>query len=180
MMFDDVVLSRHSVRAYNPSKKVTKQQVVEMIKTAQLAPSWKNSQTGRYYVVLAPEKLQETRQCLARQNQIVTKDVNVLIVSTYVKNRSGFDRNGMPENELGNGWGCYDLGLQNALLLLKATDMGIDSIVLGLRDAKGLRKVLNIPETEDVAAVIALGYRAEAEIKSPQRKDTADIVTFYE
>ncbi len=72
------------------------------------------------------------------------------------------------------------MGLQNALLLLKATDMGIDSIVLGLRDAEGIRKVLNIPETEDVVAVIALGYRAEAEIKSPQRKDTAEIVSFYE
>lgn len=180
MEFGDVVSNRRSVRVYDPSKKVTKQQVLEMIKTAQQAPSWKNAQTGRYYVVSDPDKLQKMRECLVLQNQIVTKDVNVLIVSTYVKNRSGFDRNGMPENELGNGWGCYDLGLQNALLLLKATDMGIDSIVLGLRDAEGLSKVLNIPETEDVVAVIALGYRGEADIKSPKRKDTAEIVTFYE
>ena len=180
MNFDDIVNKRRSVRNYNPNKKISKQQIFELIHCAQQAPSWKNAQTSRYYVIFNEEKLQETRQCLAQQNQIVTKDINTLIISTYIKNCSGFDRNGIPENELGNGWGCYDLGLQNAFLILKATDMGIDSIILGLRNAEELRKVLNIPETEDIVAVIALGYRADEEIKSSKRKETSDIITFFE
>lgn len=180
MNLDDIVCNRHSVRSYNPHKKVTKQQIMELIACAQKAPSWKNSQTGRYYAVFNPEKLQEVRQCLAEQNQIVTKDINALLVTTYVKNRSGFTREGKPENELGNGWGSYDLGLQNAFLILKATDMGLDSIILGLRDADALRATLDIPETEDVVAVIAIGYRSEAEIQSPQRKDINMITKIFE
>ena len=180
MNFDDVIRQRRSVRSYDNTKLVTKAQIMEMIKSAQMAPSWKNSQTGRYYAIFNPEKLLEVRQCLVTQNQIVTKDVNVVLVTTYVKNRSGFTRDGMPENELGNGWGCYDLGMQNAILTLKATEMGIDSVILGLRDAEALRKVLNIPETEDIVAVIALGYRKENEILAPKRKDTEDIVTLVE
>ena len=180
MTFDDVVAARRSVRSYDAAKKVTKQQVFDLIKCAQQAPSWKNSQTGRYYAVFSPDKLAEVRQCLAEQNKIVTKDVNVLLVTTYVKNRSGFTREGTPENELGNGWGCYDLGLQNALLVLKATEIGLDSVILGLRDGEALRKVLNIPETEDVGAVIALGYRANADIVAPKRKEVDDILTLFE
>lgn len=180
MNFDEIVANRHSVRSYNPNKKVTKQQILELVACAQKAPSWKNAQTGRYYVVLDNNKLQEVRQCLAKQNQIVTQDVNALIITTYSKNHSGFDKNRQPENELGNGWGCYDLGLQNAFLILKATDLGLDTIILGLRDADALRHTLDIPETEDVVAVIAVGYRGEVEIKSPPRKDINLITKIFE
>lgn len=177
MNFDDVVAKRRSIRTYDANKKVNKEQILELIKCAQQAPSWKNSQTARYYAVFDADKLAEVRQCLALQNQIVTKDVNVLLVTTYVKNRSGFTREGMPENELGNGWGCYDLGLQNALLCLKATDMGLDTVILGLRDGEALRKALNIPETEDVGAVIVVGYRAVADVPAPKRKEPTEILT---
>ena len=177
MNFDDVIYKRRSIRTYDANKKVSKEQILELIQAAQQAPSWKNSQTARYYAVFDAEKLAEVRQGLALQNQIVTKDVNVLLVTTYVKNRSGFTREGIAENELGNGWGCYDLGLQNALLCLKATDMGLDTVILGLRDADALRKALNIPETEDVGAVIAVGYRT-ADVPAPKRKAPEEIVTF--
>ena len=178
MNFDDVIAQRRSIRTYDANKKVSSEQILELIQAAQQAPFWKNSQTARYYAVFDADKLAEVRQGLALQNQIVTKDVNVLLVTTYVKNRSGFTREGTPENELGNGWGCYDLGLQNALLCLKATDMGLDTVILGLRDADALRKALNIPETEDVGAVIAVGYRT-ADVPAPKRKDINDILKVF-
>lgn len=58
--------------------------------------------------------------------------------------------------------------------------MGVDSIILGLRDAEGLRRVLNIPDTEEVVSVIALGYRKEIEILPPKRKELDGILTVYE
>ena len=45
------------------------------------------------------------------------------------------------------------------LLLLKATELGLGSIVLGLRDAKAIRALLNIPDEEVVVSVICIGYR---------------------
>lgn len=180
MNFDEIVANRRSIRSYNPEKKVSKEQIFEILKTAQAAPSWKNSQTGRYYVVMNENKLQEVRAALHPQNQIVTQNVNVLIVATFIKNVSGFNQNGMPDNELGNGWGCYDLGIQNAFLCLKARDMGIDSIILGLRDADKLRNILDIPEDEDVVSVIALGYRNIDDVKMPPRKEISVIAKFFE
>lgn len=55
--------------------------------------------------------------------------------------------------------------------------MGLDTVILGLRDADALRKALNIPETEDVGAVIAVGYRT-ADVPAPKRKAPEEIVTF--
>ena len=105
MNLDEVIAQRRSVREYRGDKEVTKEQVRELIRSAQQAPSWKNSQTGRYYAIFNKDKMKEVREQLVEQNQLVTKDVNVVIVSTFVKNRSGFNREGQAENELGNGWG---------------------------------------------------------------------------
>ena len=44
--------TRRSIRHYDAEKKVTKEQVETLIKAASLAPSWKNTQTSRYYCCL--------------------------------------------------------------------------------------------------------------------------------
>ncbi len=36
-----------------------------------------------------------------------------LVVTAFVKDRSGFTQDGTPDNEVGNGWGYYDLGLHD-------------------------------------------------------------------
>jgi nitroreductase len=38
--------------------------IEEILKAAQQAPTWKNSQTGRYYIVNTPEKMEELRTLL--------------------------------------------------------------------------------------------------------------------
>lgn len=101
-----------------------------------------------------------------------------LVVTTFVSNRSGFDRDGNPDNECGNGWGYYDLGLHNENFILKAKELGLDTLIMGIRDSEKIRKELNIPETETVVSVIAVGYGTVAPAK-PKRKAVDDILKFY-
>lgn len=177
MELKEAVLSRRSIRAYK-NEQVEKEKVEEIIRFVQNAPSWKNSQTGRYYVVITPEKLREIKSdCLAEFNQNNSKNAPVLIVTAYEKKISGFDMEGNPVNELGDKWGAYDLGLQNELLLLKARELGLDTLIMGIRDGEKLRKALDIPETQDVVSVIALGYR-DINPDMPARKDI-DYITKY-
>ena len=49
MELQAVMEKRRSIRNYNPERKVTKEQLEELIKAATYAPSWKNLQTSRYY-----------------------------------------------------------------------------------------------------------------------------------
>ena len=61
--------SRRSIRAYK-EQPVERQKVEEIIRFLQNAPSWKNSQTGRYYVVMSPDKLKRVKSgCLPEFNQ---------------------------------------------------------------------------------------------------------------
>ncbi len=171
--------TRRSIRAYKQGESIEKSVLEELVKAAQLAPSWKNSQTGRYYVVQTPEKVEEVKKAaLPEFNQNSCKDVSALIVTTFVKNRAGFDREGNPDNELGNEWGAYDLGLANQNLLLKAAELGLDTLVMGIRDEKALRTQLSIPEDQEVVAVIAVGYRKE-DAEMPKRKELEKVAVFF-
>ena len=81
-------------------------------------------------------------------------------------------------NEIGDGWGAYDCGLSNCYLVLKARAMGFDTLIMGMRDAEGLRKLFDIPESEAVMAVISLGYR-DSEPTRPERRPFGEIVKFF-
>ena len=74
------------------------------------------------------------KDCLPKFNSNSVENAPVLIITSFVKNSSGYEKNGEETNELGNGWGFYDLGLHNENLLLKAKDLGLDTLVIGIRD----------------------------------------------
>lgn len=70
--------TRRSIRHYDAEKKVTKEQVETLIKAASLAPSWKNTQTSRYYCVLSEDKVAEfSQKCLPEFNQKNSEDLDV-------------------------------------------------------------------------------------------------------
>ncbi len=172
--------SRRSIRGYDASRKVTEEELMVLIEAAQQAPSWKNTQTGRYDVVCSEEKKAEVLQnCLPPFNAKNAEGAAALIVTSFVKDCSGFDQEGgTPSNEIGNGWGMYDLGLQNENLLLKAKEMGMDTLVMGIRDASALRKLLLIDDKQEIGPVIALGYAAQGP-RPKERRPAAEIVRFF-
>lgn len=177
MDFTTLVNERRSIRAFLPDNTISKTTVEEIIKTTLQAPTWKNTETGHYYVALTEEAIEKTRACLPAFNQKSTANASAYIVTTYEKDISGFTK-GVADNELANQWGAYDLGLQNSYLVLRAKELGLDSLIMGLRDADALREVFQIPESEVVVAVIALGYRdGEAFIR--KRKSPEDVTKFF-
>ena len=177
--FDEILHQRRSIRHFDADTKIPQASIVQIIEAALEAPSWRNQQTSRYHVVSTPEILAQLKSsCLPPKNQITVADAPVLIVSTFVRGVVGFNADGCAENELGDGWGLYDLGLQNSILLLKAAELGLDTVVLGLRDADAIRNLLNIPSEEVIGAVIGVGLRTADAIR-PARKSVADITKFY-
>ena len=167
MELSEALNNRKSTRHYI-DKKVDKSLLDEMLSAANLAPSWKNSQTPRFYVATGEKSKNAVREALPEFNRKNSENASAYIVTTVVLNRSGFDKDGTAVTEIGNGWGYYDLGLNNMALLLK-----------GIRDGEKLRKEFDIPETEAVVSVIAVGY-TDSEIVRPKRKSVEDFAKFYE
>ena len=177
MEFQKLIEKRRTVLKYVKGNTVTKEDILAMVKAAQEAPSWKNSQTGRYYCVMDETDVARFRQeCLPEMNAGKCENA-VLIISTFVHDRAGFQKDGTADNELGNGWGCYDLGLQNENLVLKAAELGYGSLIMGIRDADKIREFLEIPQEETVVAVIAVGVPGEQPDR-PKRKEVEEIVKF--
>ena len=177
MELREVMQKRKSIRQYLTTP-VEEEKVKAMIEAAILAPTWKNAQEIRYYVAVSEEKRQAVLDALGEGNRKKTQNAPVFLISAVILNRAGFQKDGSADNELGNGWGCYDLGLQNENLILKATDLGLSTLIMGLREANRLREILNIPETETIVSVIAVGKAAEEPIR-PHRKPIEEIAKFF-
>jgi nitroreductase len=179
MDFKKLTEARRSVRKFKQGTEITDEQIRELIETTLKAPSWKNTETGRYYVALSPQKVDEVSdKCLPPFNQTNAHNAGALIVTTFYKGLAGFSPNHEPTNEIGNGWGMYDLGIQNAYLILKAKDMGLDTLIMGIRNASALREIFKIPDNEVIVSVIALGKRA-ADPVAPVRKKVEEVCRVF-
>ena len=175
--FDEVLLSRRSIRSYDASKTISEAEVRELLKAVQEAPSWANQQPTKYYVAISKDKVEAVQNLVGENNKRNVAGAPVLIVSTFEKGKSGFFQ-GNQTNEIGDGWGAYDNGLSNCYLILKARAMGFDTLIMGMRESDSLRQVFNIPAEETVMAVISLGYR-NAEPNRPQHRPFDDVVKFF-
>lgn len=177
MELNQVFTNRRSVRNYQPGT-LEEATLRELVEAARLAPSWKNSQTARSYIACTPEAIAKVRACLPAFNQKSSANAAAYVVSTFVKDDAGFGPDG-PTNEMGNQVGAYDLGFFHAYMLLKASDMGLDSLIMGIRDADALRAAFSIPETEEISMILALGYRNGDVPGIHGRKPVDEIAKFF-
>ena len=178
MEFNEVLKERKSIRSYE-YKEITKDEIKELIEFSNLAPSWKNSQTVRYHIILS-DKMKESMQKegLAPFNAQRTKEASVYIVISFVKDISGFNEDKTPINEMGQGWGYYDAGIATNKLILKACQMGYGSLIMGIRDAEAIRKMLQIPNEEIITSVVAIG-KTKVIPERNKRKELDEIMKIY-
>ena len=176
MEFKELITARRSIRKYEGG--ISHEDLAEILRAAQQAPSWKNQQTSRCYAVETPETLEDLREKALPSFNRNSSARAALVVTTFVKDTVGFDNEGKADNEIGNGWGAYDLGLHDAYLVLAAKNLGYGTLIMGLRDAEVLRAKLGIPANEEIMSVIAVGKAAESPAPRP-RKAMEEVVRFF-
>ncbi len=165
---------RRSIRKYKKHE-ITREEIEELIKSAQLAPSWKNSQTARFYVAKSAEYKAKIVDALPDFNKDRARDASCVIVTAVVKGISGYTSEGESATHLGHGFECFDNGLAVENLCLKAYDMGYGTLIMGLYNEKMVRDVFEIPENMDIVALVAVG-KADICPDMPQRKETGEVL----
>lgn len=179
MKFFKVVSERRSIRKYK-DKPVSHDDLKKLISTALLAPSWKNTECPRYYVVTNEEKLDSLREnCLPPFNARNCENAPALIVCCFEKKKSGLGNDGEYANECGEGWSYYDLGLASENLVLAAEALGLGTLIMGIRNADALRKLLDIPEEQQIVSVISVGH-PDIEPKMPARMKVKEAAVFID
>ena len=164
MDFLDLIKIRRSCRSYSEVD-ISNDEINTIVLQALEAPSWKHSQTARFYVANSKEAKEVVYNTLPDFNQNSSKNASY-IICTFKKGISG---NG------DDNWGSYDLGLSNAYLILAASNLGYDTLIMGLRNEDSLRKYFNIPEEEIMLPVIALGKK-NGDLVIKKRKELSEIL----
>lgn len=151
------LLTRRSIRKYNPEKKLTKDEVLELIRAASYAPSAHNKQPWHFLVIQDAETLRTLRQIQPWTS--FAKDAACAIV-VCADEEECFHR----EKE---GWNYAQidgsLAAQNLLLACHAKGLG--ACFCGAAPmpmvVDNLRKKFRMPETMLPVAIITIGYPEE-------------------
>lgn len=153
MEFSEVVKNRYSCKKFD-GRKVEKEKLLKILEAGRLAPTAKNLQEQKIYVVESQDalaKIDEATPCRygATTVLVVAFDKNNVFVYPGEKRDSGIE----------------DATIVATHMLLSATDVGVDSCWINFFDPDKLAKSLNLPENEEILMIMDLGY-ADANTKA--------------
>lgn len=154
------LLTRRSVRQYDASKKISKQDILDIIKAAQYAPTAHNKQPWEFLVVEDKEVLANLRH-IQRWTSFA-KDADKVI---FVCGNEDLSFSRHKENEQ---WSFIDVdcALATQNLMLAAWSKGIGTCYCGAapmeKVVNDLKEYLHLPANIRPFAIVTLGYPAEA------------------
>ena len=169
MEFKEVVRNRYSCKKFS-DRQVSADQLNAVLEAGRLAPTAKNLQEQRVYVLQSAEALARIDAATPCRYGAPT----VLVVA--------FDRN----NVFTCPGGKRDSGVEDATsvathMILAAADEGVDSCWINFFDPGKLANALGLPENEEVLMVLDLGYAAEGAGPLPNhssRKPLSETVSY--
>lgn len=170
------ILTRRSVRAYQ-DKPVDRKTLDTVLAAAQMAPTWKNTQTPGYIVITSPEKKVELMEALPPYNAKTVSTAPVVVVMTTKKQRCAYERDGSFSTRKEDRWEMFDAGIACQTLCLAAWAQGLGTCIMGIYDEDKVPALLGVPEDRYVTAIVSMGYPAEAP-KAPKRKPLEEKVQY--
>ena len=169
MNFSDVIKERYSCKKFS-ERQVEEEKLQKILQAGRLAPTAKNLQEQRIYVIRSAEGLAKVDKLTPCRYGAST----VLAVA--------FDKN----NVFVYPGGKRDSGIEDATivathLMLAAKAEGVDSSWINFFDPEEAAKELGLPENEEMLMFLDLGYPADgAGPLAPhgQRKDLKETVSY--
>lgn len=179
MTAKECIIGRRSIRQFT-EQPVSHELLEQIVETASYAPSWKNTQVARY-IAVEGEMKDKLAACtkIWKGNGDIMNNAPMVIAMTIVTGRSGFERDGSFSTGKGAGWQMFDAGIASEAFCLAAYEQGLGTVIMGLFDEEDAAKVLEIPEGQELAALIAIGYPAQSP-DAPKRKAVTDLLTYKE
>lgn len=175
----ECIKTRRSVRKFNNTP-VPNDIIKNIIECSVYSPSWKNTQIPRYTIINDKDKINKfADECLLgfEFNSNTAKNATTLVVISTVNNRSGYERDGSFTTSKGDRWEMFDAGVATQTFSLVAHHHHIGSVIFGIFDEIKVATFINLPQTEKIATILALGYYDDTP-QMPPRKNINDIARF--
>ena len=173
----DCIVGRRSIRKFK-NDKINHSLLESIISTASFSPSWKNTQITRYIAIEDTSIIQKIADDFTPEFKAnIVRQVSTLIAVTFIKGRCGFERDGSFSTKKGDRWQMFDVGAACQTFCLAAHEAGLGTVIMGIWDEDGITELLDIPETQELAALIAIGY-PDISPEAPRRKSVEDLLTY--
>jgi len=154
MMISDLVYRNRSYRRFHEDKRISRGQLIDLIRVARYIPSAGNLQKLRYFLI------DEQDKC----NLIFP----YLRWASYLKNWNGPASGERPAAYIiilvpvnSPKMVAIDIGIAAQTILLSAVEYGFGGCMLASVDKEQVQNAFALPEEMEIALVIALGYPAE-------------------
>ncbi len=166
MDLDKAIKTRRSIRKYT-SQPVEKEKILSVIEAGRWAPTACNEQ-DYHFIILQKEQTLQAISALGAASFL--KKVQNAVLVTYKNSGSNTEY----KDTYQSGSAC----VQN--MLLKAHDLGLGACwVCNLPSQARLRRLLDIPSSYTIIALVTLGHASGA-AREVKRKQTMDECVSYE
>lgn len=175
----DIIKKRRSVRSYLDSP-VENEKIEKVIESARLAPSACNSQCWRFIVVRDKEVLKQLVENGLEKLPVKNKwakTAPVIIVAcaelNFIPHRLGAKISGID-------YYLLDMGCAIEHLILTAAELGLGTCWIGWFKEKFIRRLLKIPSSMKIVALITLGYPEEKLKEKEKKRHPLEEILFYD
>lgn len=150
MDFLELAKKRFSVRSFK-STPVEEEKIAKILEAAKVAPTAKNTQPHKIYVVRDPK-------VLAGMNE-----ASPCIYGAPLVFAIGYDteRTAKVAERRGYTFGEMDSGIVTTHMILEATDQGLGSCWVGMFIPEKVAEVLDLPENIKITALLPVGYPSD-------------------
>jgi len=156
-MLKDLIRANRSYRGYDESRKITEEELLELVDCARLTPSSVNMQPFRYYLAWEKEEVDKI-QALTKwaralpQLELPHPGMHPTAFIVICQDTSVNDSLARFQK---------DVGIVAQTMLLAAAEMGLGGCMIGNFPAATLKEVLALPEKLAPLLVVAIGKPAE-------------------
>lgn len=169
MDFLELAKKRYSCRQFS-DRKIEQEKINKILEAARLAPTGRNSQSQRILVLTNKEELEKLSQCTP-----YGWNAPLVFLICYDKNESW-------KRHLDHfDGGTQDICIVTTHMMLEVTDLGLGSTWVGAFSPENVRKIYNVPENYEIAAILPVGYPAENAHPSRLHDDRKKVeeIAFY-
>lgn len=147
MEFDKVIRERCSIRGFK-QEPVEKDKLDQILEAGRLAPTAKNSQPQRIYVLQSDDALNKINEA----SPCIYDAKTVLLVCSNTE--EAFHKGDYSTHEM-------DASIIATHMMLEATNQGVDSVWVEMFDNNKVKELFNLPQGIEPICLIPLGYRRE-------------------
>ena len=167
MEFESVIRERKSTRLFS-DKEVEQEKIDKILEAGRIAPTAKNAQPIKIYVVNSKEGIKKIDKCSPCRYRAP------LVFIVCADREKAFRKQEYSSYEM-------DASIVTTHMMLESTNIGLNNIWIGMFDEDKVREEFNIPENFNVISLLPVGYKSKLCPPSPfhnRRKSIEELVEY--